>query len=390
MSVSLYKKTLEETLSNKQKRLEGKHISIPFPFPRLSEYFPGIMPRRYYLVTANSKVGKTKICDFLFVTCPYLFTKNVPTNIRVRVKYFSLEMSKEDKIKEVRSFLLFYKHGISLPPDVLDSIYNNRILDDKVERIIKSDEFLQWFEEYESIVEYIDHTKNPFGIFKHIREYAHKHGTYYNKEANPMDMSLPLKIDQKGYKFTEDDRIELEKFYKDVSYYKFNHEDVFVIIIVDHARLLTIEEGFDDRRNIENFSSNYLMAMRDRWSFIPVMVQQQAASQESIENLKADKLRPSPDGLGISKNTQQDADVILGLFSPARHGKLTWNQYDISRMKDKYREFEILLNRRGNTARTNLYFNGASNFFKELPSYNEMTPLIYQKIDNDNLDPKII
>jgi hypothetical protein len=54
--MSIYKRTLEETLRNKQLRLEGKHIAIPFPFPRFSEYFPGIMKRRYFITTANSKV----------------------------------------------------------------------------------------------------------------------------------------------------------------------------------------------------------------------------------------------------------------------------------------------------------------------------------------------
>jgi hypothetical protein len=56
--MSIYKKTLEETLNNKALRLSGKHIAIPLPFKRFSEFFPGIMKRRYFGVTANSKVGK--------------------------------------------------------------------------------------------------------------------------------------------------------------------------------------------------------------------------------------------------------------------------------------------------------------------------------------------
>ncbi len=161
--MSIYRKTLQETLLNKQLRLEGKHIAIPFPFARFSEYFPGIMKRRYFIVTANQKVGKSKITDFLFVINPYLFSREVETNIKPKIKYFTLEQSKEDKIKEIRSFLLFYKHGITLSPDYIDSVYSGSVLDDRVEGIIKSDEFLQWFEDFESVVEYIDYTKNPFG-----------------------------------------------------------------------------------------------------------------------------------------------------------------------------------------------------------------------------------
>jgi len=102
--------------------------------------------------------------------------------------------------------------------------------------------------------------------------------------------------------------------------------------------------------------------------------------QESVENAKADKLRPSPDGLGISKNTQQDFDTLFGLFSPARHNKFSWEGYDIRALGDSHREFEVLLNRRGNSVMTQLYFNGASNYFMELPKPEQMTPAIYSKL----------
>jgi hypothetical protein len=378
--MSIYKKTLEETLNNKALRLSGKHIAIPLPFKRFSEFFPGIMKRRYFGVTANSKVGKTKITDFLFVMTPFLFSRSTETNIKPRIKYFSLEMSKEDKIKEVRSFLLFYKYKITMPPDMIDSIYSGKVLDDNVERIIKSDEFLEWFEDFESMVEYIDYTKNPYGIYKHIRSHAHNHGVYINKEGNQMDMSIPLRFDDSKYKPTSDDRLMLDEFNKNILFYKAFDDDIYEIKIVDHARLLVVEKDMDDRKNIENFSSQYMMSARDRWNCIPVLVQQQAASQESVENAKADKLRPSPDGLGISKNTQQDFDTLFGLFSPARHNKFSWEGYDIRALGDSHREFEVLLNRRGNSVMTQLYFNGASNYFMELPKPEQMTPAIYSKL----------
>ena len=154
-------------------------------------------------------------------------------------------------------------------------------------------------------------------------------------------------------------------------------------------RLLTIEQGLDERRNLENFSSNYLMSVRDRWKFIPVLVAQQAASQESVENTKADKLRPSADGIGIAKNIQQDCDTLVGLFSPARHRKMSWEGYDISQLRDRHRELSIILNRRGNSAVTQLYFNGAANYFKELPLTSQMTQGIYDIISKDQVKPDL-
>ncbi len=128
--------------------------------------------------------------------------------------------------------------------------------------------------------------------------------------------------------------------------------------------------------------------MRDRWSFIPVLVAQQAASQESVDNAKADRLRPSADGIGIAKNIQQDCDTLLGLFSPARHRKLSWEGYDISQLRDKHRELSVIFNRRGNSVTTQLYFNGAASYFKELPPVDQMSQTIYDKIKRDEVNTK--
>ena len=54
--MSLYKKTLQEITNNKLLREEGKDISIPSPFSRMSNYWPGIQQGKYYLISANQKV----------------------------------------------------------------------------------------------------------------------------------------------------------------------------------------------------------------------------------------------------------------------------------------------------------------------------------------------
>ena len=70
--MSLYKNTLESLRKNKDLRLSGKFTSIPFILlPELSKVIPGVEQEKYYIVTANSKVGKTKLADFLFLYNPY-------------------------------------------------------------------------------------------------------------------------------------------------------------------------------------------------------------------------------------------------------------------------------------------------------------------------------
>ena len=120
--------------------------------------------------------------------------------------------------------------------------------------------------------------------------------------------------------------------------------------------------------SIGKLSSDYLVKIRNRFKYIPVVIQQQASSQESIENKKFNKLKPSLDGLADNKTTQRDFDYILGLFSPFRHEIPNYLNYDITFFQDNIRFLEILGGREGGGGTIcPLYFDGAVNYFKELP-----------------------
>ena len=54
--MSLYRKTVDEIKRNKISRENGKDISIPSPFSRMANYWPGIQQGKYYLVSAGQKV----------------------------------------------------------------------------------------------------------------------------------------------------------------------------------------------------------------------------------------------------------------------------------------------------------------------------------------------
>jgi len=370
-SINLFQNVKEGILHNKKLREEGKDISIPFPFPRFSEEIPGIQQGRYILTTANSKVGKTKFTDFMFLYAPYRFVKENNTNITIKIFYFTLEMGREDKIKEALSYFLFIKRGIRIPPDKLDSIYKNYILEDKIVKAI--DELQPLMEDFLNHVEFISHTRNAYGIYKTIRDYAHSHGKYIDKEGN----TLNTEYIEKG---THE---EARKIFKYVP----NNPDEFVIIIVDHLSLLTPENDETLHQAMSKFSSSYCLAIRDRWKYIPVGVIQQTAAQEGVENARADMIRPSANGLAENKLVGRDCDMLLGLFSPFRFRRADWEGYNIRRMQDNYRELSVVLNRRGSSVATGLYFDGACNFFKELPPADKMDEAIYRKIETRTVTP---
>lgn len=343
---------------NKVTAESGGFNAIPWELPKLSTILPGIQRAKYQIVTANSKVGKTQLADFLFLHQPYEFhLKNPNSNIKPRIFYFSLEMSKESKILSVLSYKLFKDHRISKSPEELLSVFRNKIVDDKLYALISS--YDKFFEEFESRVTFIDHIRNPFGIFKYMEDYALSVGEWKYKE---------MEWEENGKKILKPVR----------DYYVPKNKEELIIIIVDHISLLLPEKQQTLHEAISKFSSDYCLYLRDKYKYNITVVQQQAAYQEQKQYTALsghniiEKLKPTADGLAENKLTSRDCNLLLGLFTPYRYTKNPiYEGYDLSILKDNYRELSIILNRDGRSnSVVDLYFDGASNFFQELPNPN--------------------
>lgn len=381
--MSIFKNVKKEIKRNKQIRIDGGYTCVPFVLlPKLGKVVPGIEQEKYYLVTANSKVGKTKLADFLFVYNPYEFVTKYQSDLKVKIFYFSLEVSKEEKISQYYSYRLYKDHNIVISPEKLKSRFEDYILEDSIEKLI--DSYDEEMNHFESIVEFIDNVKNPYGIYKHIRNYAYKNGTHFDSAGN----AIPVE------NLMSDNSTIREKANLSIHRYEPKNPNEYVIIVVDHLSLLHPEKGADLWNTIFSFSSKYCLAMRDRWRYIPVVIQQQAADQEKQQfTFKGDsivaKLRPSPDGLADCKLTQRDVNVMFGLFAPHRYKIENYEGYNIDRLGDNYREFLVMLNRSGSGfTNIDLYFNGATNFFKELPLPKEIEEKHYKAIEKLNKEAK--
>jgi hypothetical protein len=172
--------------------------------------------------------------------------------------------------------------------------------------------------------------------------------------------------------------------------YEPNDPDEYVMCIIDHISLISTEKengrNLDLHSSIVKLSSDYLVKLRNYFKYIPVVIQQQASAQESVENMKANKLKPSLDGLGDCKLTQRDCNVALGLFSPFRHNIKEYFGYDVTKFKDNIRFLEVLASRDGGgNSICPLYFDGAVNYFKELclPNNSEILEKYYKLINKN-------
>lgn len=344
---SIFKRVLESIQTKRDRILSGKINCIPWGLPRFEEHNPGIEQGKYYLVTANSKVGKTQITDFLFLynVAKHLIDNGL--NVSAKIFYFTLEMNKEEKMLACFANILYEKEGIRISPTDLKSTRASKVLPQEILDILL--EYEPYFKKIEEIVEFIDDIRHPTGIFNVVKKYALANGTVKTRK---------ILID--GEEQTVAD------------YYVPDNPEEYVMIIIDHVSLITPEKKDGIQMNLQDsiamLSSRYLITLRNRFNYIPIVIQQQASAQESVENKKANKLKPSLDGLGDCKLTQRDANVIFGLFSPMRHEIPTFGGYDVTFFRDNIRFLEIIGGREGGAGNTApLYFDGAVNYFKELP-----------------------
>lgn len=313
--------------------------------------------------------GKTQITDFLFLYNALLFSMKNPEKMRLKIFYFTLEMSREQKQLQWMSHLLWImsKGKIRVSPKDLRSVSATNPLEQDVIDILESDEYKEYLEYFENTVEFIDSIRNPFGIYKFMREYAKTSGIQHTKMIEKID-KITGEVEQ-----TEVD-----------DYYEPFDPDEYVIIIVDHMALLTAENGRTVRDAMIKLSSEYFVTLRNKYRYIPVAVIQQAMAQESNDNLKLNKLKPTLDGYGDAKVIARDADVILGLFSPYRHGLRDYEGYNIEKFKDNIRFMELIAGREGGGGSIcPLFFDGAVNYFRELPLPNNKTDLevAYRMLD---------
>ena len=354
---SLFSRTLQTVETKRERLLNGKINAIPWGLPRFENICPGIEQGKYIQITAQSKGGKTQITDWLFLynTIRQIIDNNL--DIRLKIFYFTLELSKEEKMLSCFANILYVKEGIRISPTDLKSTHSQKVLSQYVVDVIKK--YQPYFDKIEEIVEFIDDVRHPQGIYNMVRDYALANGKLHMRTIEIVDKNTG-----------EISKMEVE------DYYEPNDPEEYVMILIDHIGLISTQKmnGKDLtlHESISLLSSNYLIKLRNRFNYIPVVVVQQAIAGENIEHRKAGALKPSVANLGDNKLIARDCNLMLGVFSPFKYEMPEYMGYDITKFKDNIRFMEIILSRDGGAGTIcPLYFDGAVNYFKELPRPNE-------------------
>lgn len=346
----VFDRALEKLIVRRQRILDGKINCIPLPFERMRVWLPGIEKKRYQIITANQKIGKSKLADYILVYEPFFYAIEHPDQLRLKVLYFTLEMGKEEKFYEFLCHLLFRLDNIRISPTDLKSTSTDRPVPENILALLQSEKYQFYIRKFKETVIYIDSERNPTGINKYCRNFALSRG----------------KLHLKKVKVRDEAGIEVEKDV--VDYYEPDDPDEYRLVVLDNYSNLNSESGMNKMQTIEKMSK-YAITLRDQLEYCFTAIQHQAQAQEGIENQKLNKMMPSSDGLADCKTTTRDANLVLGLYSPFKYGLKDYEKYDITKFKNNIRFMQVIEDRdNGSVGQIcPLFFDGAVSVFKELP-----------------------
>jgi hypothetical protein len=343
--------------------LEGRNNGIPMGFNRLNKYI-GIRKSMYFLVGGLTGSGKTSFIDDAFVLNPFDWyigqntpkmseiTDTVPSKIKLRIIYRSMERSRTYKLAKWVSRKIFIDQGVIIPVAKLLG-WNDRMSHDEHDLFLMYEDYIGAMED---VITIIDGPENAVGIAKELKAHALQNGRIeqvdeYNKRYFP------------------------------------NNENEITLVILDHVGLIKTTKDQPTKKEAIDKMSDELRYARDFYGYTPVAVSQFNRSISNMQRLKNGDVEPQLEDFAESSSTQNDADVVLALFDPMRYKVADSSGYDLDRLLDKntgakyFRSLRLIKNSYGeDDVRIGLAFMGQIGMFKEMPKRKDITDSDYQAI----------
>ena len=350
----------DDVISKIERGQKGLNKGLPMGFDRLVQYVPDIQQGTYYLIGGETGTGKTAFADNCFLYNPYDYIKKNPgCKMKMKMIYWSFEIDKISKITKAVCKKLYTDYGIVTDINFVLSRGKNRISQEIYDKVLQTRDY---FEQLEDVLEIFDGAMNPTGINRYMLDYARANGEYRMKTVD----------NGKGG--------TIEVFDKYIP----NDPNLYTMIMVDHVSLTKKEQGMKTKEVVDRLSE-YMIPLRNNFGFIPIIVQQIGRGNSTTDRMKMDKLEPQLSDFKDSGNTQQDANVIMSLFSPKRYELDDFRGYDITKLKDRFRSLTVLKNRDGESdVRVGLQFVGEVGHFGELPKVKDFVtnPGLYNQYGN--------
>ena len=292
-----------------KRRNKDSFFDISFPFKSFNEELPSIERGCYYLIGGETGTGKTAFADDVF-----LFNSYDQLKEKVDFLYFSFEISKERKLLKGLCRKIFLDTGILIDSKYVLSNGELKISDEHLELIKK---YKPYVEEFSKRIEIYD-IKLPKSTIKNI---------VFNK----LKTLGKLEVSQG-------------------SIVKFEPHDPtkYLFLFLDHNSLVKNDDGLSKKQIIDDLSS-FFLEIRNKANVTIINIQQFNRSIQNSDRVNIDRLRPQTSDFRETSVTQDDANVIIGLFNPFKYKISQIGEVNIEELADRQRLVFLLKNRDGNS-----------------------------------------
>lgn len=310
----------------------GLNIGLNNALDGLNKYLHGIHRGRYYLIGADSGVGKTTFMDFAFVI--NAIEESIRTGKKLHVYYYSFEISKVDKMAKWIAHYVYRFKNVRLSSEyIMGRIAGMAITEEHDAFIIEA-----W--------NYIDTVIMPHIVF--VEDPVHPTHIFQSLIDHHFDVIGIVKRAE----VTEEQKKDGKKG-RIIGYHRRpGFEEDMTLIAIDHVALTSHEQGLNTKDTIDRLSS-YCVQLRNLFGATIVAVQQFNADLQTfsrnmqLKSKGAHIILPQKLDFGDSKYTYRDADVVIGLVSPFQFDLEDFFGIDIKFFKSYYIAATLMKNRYG-------------------------------------------
>ncbi len=288
--------------------IDGHNIGSGNGVVRIYDYIYGTHAGRYYLIGADSGVGKTTIADYMYVISLYEDCKRTGKNLYIY--YCSFEIGRMDKISRWISCYVFKLFGELMPSNYIMSYIKGLEIrkEDRLKIVLAYAKVMEMCK----CIRMMDDIMHPTAIYNEIVDLYEKHdGIVIREELSDEDKKKYKK--GKVIKYIAKDPHELR------------------VLIIDHLALVGHESGLD-LKGLMDKQSFYNMLLRNKFKMCIIAIQQFSTDLMSWQRtMKKDAkvLIPQRLDFGDSKTTFRDADVVIGYVKPLIYDYAEFEKYRI-------------------------------------------------------------
>lgn len=355
----LWEKDSKRLLYHVKRGKEGFNAGLDNGMKRLNGYIYGTHRARYYLIGADSGVGKTTLADWMYFYNLYQACKR--EGIPLKLDYYSFEISEVMKKTRLASLIYWMKYKEELPSAYMIGQIQGLTITPAQER--KLYPVMKEVEEIFDSIHFVETPTTAVQMWQRMVERAEQNGEVLrNKNSRGLASEII------GYKPHDPNTLHVN--------------------IVDHLALTETALGQNLKQTMD-MASIFFVRARNLFGATTVVVQQfntemQGAARESKNQMA---YMPSRLDFGDSRYTYRDADVVMALTRPADFQLNSFGPFtELEKWGNYFVVNSLLKNRYGPIAPGIPYFTDPiAGIPEELPAGKEWNLLLQQAyIDRAN------